>query len=253
MDKIIAIANQKRSVDKTTTAINLAAALGILVKKILLIDTDPKANATSGLGLDVENLQGGTYETFQNQSSLQENVRKTATLNVFILPSHLNLVATEIKLVDNPKREYILKDAKQPVKDDYYYIIINCPFSLGLITLNAITAAGSVIIPIQCEYFALERLGKLLNTIKSVQHLHNQTLDIEGLLPTMYDPRLRLSNQVIEEIKTHFPKMTFETLIRRKLRINEALSFGSSIIQYDVENKGSINYFNLAHEFLKKQ
>lgn len=252
MGKIVAIANQKGGVGKTTTAINLSSALGILEKKVLLIDADPQANATSGIGLDVGEIKKGTYQVLENQASLKESIQKTNSPNLWILPSHMDLVAAEIELVDNPHREYMLKEALKKEKDNYDFIFIDCAPSLGLITLNALTAADSVIIPIQCEYFALEGLGKLLNTIKSIQQLHNPNLDIEGLLPTMYDSRLRLSNQVIEELRLHFSQMVFDSAIQRNIRLGEAPSFGKSIIEYDAQSNGSINYLNLAYEFLKK-
>ncbi|WP_103327124.1 ParA family protein [Bacteroidetes bacterium endosymbiont of Geopemphigus sp.] len=252
MGKIIAIANQKGGVGKTTTAINLTAALGALEKKTLLIDADPQANATSGIGLNPEDLRNGTYEVIENQISPQNGIHPTQCPNTWIMPSHMDLVAAELELIDSPKREYMLKEALKILKNNYDYIIIDCAPSLGLITLNALTAADSLIIPIQCEYFALEGLGKLLNTIKSVQQLHNHTLDIEGLLLTMHDSRLRLSNQVIEEVKNHFPDMLFETIIQRNVRLSEAPSFGKSILEYDAESKGSFNYLTLAHELLKK-
>ncbi|MGI9526385.1 MAG: ParA family protein [Weeksellaceae bacterium] len=251
MGKIIAIANQKGGVGKTTTAINLSAAVGILEKKTLLIDADPQANASSGLGIDIENLEHGTYEVLEHELTAREVIRPTNSPNLDIIPSHVDLVAAEIELVDVARRESLLKTALAEIKDDYDYIFIDCAPSLGLITLNALTAADSVIIPIQCEYFALEGLGKLLNTIKGVQQHHNPNLDVEGLLLTMFDSRLRLSNQVVEEVKNHFPKMVFETLINRNVRLSESPSYGESIIKYDADSKGAENYLNLAHEFLK--
>lgn len=252
MGKIIAIANQKGGVGKTTTTVNLAAALGVLEKKVLLIDADPQANATSGLGIDVESVTDGTYQLLEHTTTAREAIVKTNSPNVDIIPAHIDLVAIEIELVDKDRREYMLKKAIKEVQDDYDYIVIDCAPSLGLITLNALTAADAVIIPIQCEYYALEGLGKLLNTIKSVQKVHNPELDIEGLLLTMYDSRLRLSNQVVAEVKKHFHNMVFKTIIQRNIRLGEAPSYGESIIAYDATSKGAVNYINLAHEILKK-
>ncbi len=252
MGKVIAIANQKGGVGKTTSAVNLAAALGVLEKKILLIDADPQANASSGLGLDIEQIEKGTYEILEGVISIDEATYPTSTPNVKIVPSHIDLVAAEIELADKDNREYYLKESLKEVRDQYDFIIIDCAPSLGLITLNALTAADSVIIPIQCEYFALEGLGKLLNTIKSVQKIHNPDLNIEGLLLTMYDARLRLSNQVVDEVKMHFPEMVFDTIIHRNIRLSEAPSFGESILKYDAESKGAINYIKLAEEVLMK-
>ena len=252
MGKIIAIANQKGGVGKTTTTINLAASLGVLEKKVLLIDADPQANATSGLGLDVESVEFGTYQVLEHTISARETILKTTSPNVDLIPAHIDLVAIEIELVDKQQREYMLKKALEEVKDDYDYILIDCAPSLGLITLNSLVAADSVIIPIQCEYFALEGLGKLLNTIKSVQKIHNTELDIEGLLLTMFDSRLRLSNQVVEEVKKHFSSMVFETIVHRNIRLSEAPSYGESIISYDATSKGAVNYLNLANEVLTK-
>lgn len=251
MGKIIAIANQKGGVGKTTTTVNLAASLGVLEKKILLIDADPQANATSGLGIEVEGVENGTYQVLEHAISIKDAIIETNSPNVDIVPAHIDLVAIEIELVDRDQREYMLKTALQEVKDDYDYIVIDCAPSLGLITVNALTAADSVIIPIQCEYYALEGLGKLLNTIKSIQKIHNPDLDIEGLLLTMYDSRLRLSNQVVAEVKKHFHNMVFKTIIQRNIRLGEAPSYGESIIAYDATSKGAINYINLAHEVIK--
>lgn len=250
MGKIIGVANQKGGVGKTTTAVNLAAALGVLEKKVLLIDADPQANATSGLGLEEVNYS--TYHLLEHSADVNDCIHKTTSPNLDLIPSHIDLVAAEIELVDRDKREYMLKKALDNVKNNYDYIIIDCAPSLGLITVNALTAADSVIIPIQCEYFALEGLGKLLNTIKNVQKIHNNDLDIEGLLLTMYDSRLRLSNQVVEEVNTHFPEMVFETIIARNVRLSEAPSFGESILMYDAESKGAIQYLQLAEEVLLK-
>ena len=250
MAKIIGVANQKGGVGKTTTAVNLASALGVLEKRVLLIDADPQANATSGLG--VEEVNFSTYNLLEHSAEVIKCILPTSSPNVDIIPSHIDLVAAEIELVDRENREYMLREALMSVRDHYDYIIIDCAPSLGLITINALTAADSVIIPIQCEYFALEGLGKLLNTIKNVQKIHNQDLDIEGLLLTMYDSRLRLSNQVVEEVNSHFPEMVFETIISRNVRLSEAPSFGESILSYDAESKGAIQYIQLAEEVLLK-
>lgn len=252
MGKIIAIANQKGGVGKTTTTINLAASLGVLEKKVLLIDADPQANASSGLGIDVEKVEKGTYRLLEHSTSAKEAILPTNSPNVDIIPAHIDLVAVEIELVDVENRESMLKRAIKEIKDDYDYILIDCAPSLGLLTLNALTSAHSVIIPIQCEYFALEGLGKLLNTIKSVQKVHNSDLDIEGLLLTMYDARLRLSNQVVEEVKKHFDEMVFKTIIQRNVRLGEAPSYGESIISYDAGSKGANNYLSLAQELIEK-
>ncbi len=252
MGKIIAIANQKGGVGKTTTTVNLAASLGVLEKKVLLIDADPQANATSGLGCDSAETKVGTYQLLEHTCTAGEVIVKTASPNVDLIPSHIDLVAIEIELVDKDRREYMLQEAIRDVATLYDYVLIDCAPSLGLLTLNALTAADSVIIPIQCEYFALEGLGKLLNTIKSVQRIHNPELDIEGMLLTMYDSRLRLSNQVVEEVKKHFGDMVFNTIIQRNVRLGEAPSYGESIIKYDASSKGATNYLNMANELLKK-
>ncbi len=252
MGKIIAIANQKGGVGKTTTSINLAASLGVLEKKVLLIDADPQANASSGLGIDVENVEIGTYQVLIHENSPEEAIVGCSAPNVDVIPAHIDLVAIEIELVDKENREYMLKKALETVKDKYDYIIIDCAPSLGLLTLNALTAADSVVIPIQCEYFALEGLGKLLNTIKSVQKIHNPELDIEGLLLTMFDSRLRLSNQVVEEVQKHFNDMVFTTIIQRNTKLSEAPSFGESIINFDATSKGAANYLSLANEIITK-
>jgi len=252
MGKIIAIANQKGGVGKTTTTVNLAAALGVLEKKVLLIDADPQANATSGLGIDVDSVEFGSYQLLEHTKTAEETIMETSSPNVEVIPAHIDLVAIEIELVDKDEREYMMKKAVADLKNKYDYILIDCAPSLGLLTLNALTAADSVIIPIQCEYFALEGLGKLLNTVKSVQKIHNPDLDIEGMLLTMYDSRLRLSNQVVEEVRKHFEDMVFDTVIQRNVRLSEAPSYGESIIKYDASSKGAANYLNLANEVVKK-
>lgn len=252
MGKIIAIANQKGGVGKTTTTVNLAASLGVLEKKVLLIDADPQANATSGLGIDVDSVEFGTYQLLEHTMTVDQVIIGTDSPNVDLIPAHIDLVAIEIELVDKDNREYMLKEALKELGDRYDFVLIDCAPSLGLLTLNALTAADSVMIPIQCEYFALEGLGKLLNTVKSVQKIHNNDLDIEGMLLTMYDSRLRLSNQVVEEVKKHFADMVFDTIIQRNVRLSEAPSYGESIIKYDASSKGATNYLNLANEILKK-
>ena len=252
MVKIIAIANQKGGVGKTTTAVNLAASLGILEKKILLIDADPQANATSGMGIEVTDVKKGTYQILEHSTEISETIIKTKSPNVDLIPSHIDLVASEIELVDKESREYMLKKVLIKLENKYDFILIDCAPSLGLITLNALVASNSVIIPIQCEYFALEGLGKLLNTIKSVQKVHNKELDIEGLLLTMYDTRLRLSNQVVEEVKKHFGKMVFKTIIQRNIKLSEAPSFGEDIITYDATSRGARSYLSLGNEIIKK-
>ena len=252
MGKIIAIANQKGGVGKTTTTVNLAAALGVLEKKVLLIDADPQANASSGLGIVVDEVEIGTYQLLEHAATAKEAIVATTSPNLDIIPAHIDLVAIEIELVDKPNREFMLREVLKDIKDEYDYILIDWAPSLGLITLNALVAADSVIIPIQCEYFALEGLGKLLNTVKSIQNIHNPDLDIEGLLLTMYDSRLRLSNQVVEEVKKHFQEMVFKTIIQRNVRLSEAPSYGESIIAYDATSRGAVNYINLANEILKQ-
>lgn len=250
--KIICIANQKGGVGKTTTAINLASSLAVLEYKTLLIDADPQANATSGSGIDPRNVKASIYECLVNEVKPSETILKTDTPNLFLLPSKLDLVGAEIELINHPNRERIMKTILDELRNEYQYIIIDCSPSLGLITVNALTAAQSVLIPVQCEYFALEGLGKLLNTIKIVQSRLNPDLEIEGIVLTMYDSRLRLSNQVVEEVNRHFQDLVFETIIHRNTRIGEAPSVGKSVIMYDAESKGAINYLNLAREILQK-
>lgn len=252
MGKIIAIANQKGGVGKTTTAINLAAALAVLEHKCLLVDADPQANSTSGVGFDPRNVKTSIYECIINQIPPQDLVLHTDTPNLDLLPAHIDLVGAEIEMINLPNREKMMRAALNRIRDDYDFIFIDCSPSLGLITLNALTAADSVIVPIQCEYFALEGLGKLLNTIKIVQQRLNEDLEIEGMLLTMYDQRLRLANQVVEEVKMHFQQMVFDTVVHRNVRLGEAPSHGETIIMHDAASKGAVNYLNLARELLQK-
>lgn len=252
MSKIIAIANQKGGVGKTTTAINLAASLAVLEYKTLLVDCDPQANATSGVGFDPRNIKTSIYECIINDVKPKDIILETKTPNLYLLPSHIDLVGAEIEMINLPNREKMMKNCLDEIKDNYDFIILDCSPSLGLITINCLAAADSVIIPVQCEYFALEGLGKLLNTVKIVQSRLNTDLEIEGILLTMYDVRLRLSNQVVEEVKTHFQTMVFDTIIQRNTKLGEAPSFGESIIMFDAESKGAINYLNLAREVLQK-
>jgi chromosome partitioning protein len=251
MGKIIALANQKGGVGKTTTAINLAASLAVLEQKVLIIDADPQANATSGVGFDVRNVTTSIYECIVDDVDPHKTILKTETENLELLPSHIDLVGAEIEMLNRPNRETVMKHVLEKIRDDYDFILIDCSPSLGLITVNALTAADSVIIPVQCEYFALEGLGKLLNTIKIIQNRLNQQLEIEGFLLTMYDARLNLSNQVYEEVKRHFQDMVFDTIIARNIKLSEAPSYGVPAISYDASSKGAISYLNLARELLQ--
>jgi len=252
MGKVIALANQKGGVGKTTTAINLAASLAVLEQKVLLIDADPQANATSGTGFDLRNVKPSIYECLIDQVNPREIILKSEIDGLDLIPSHIDLVGAEIEMLNIPNREKVMKSVIEKVKDDYDFLLIDCSPSLGLITVNALTAADSVIIPVQCEYFALEGLGKLLNTIKIIQTRLNPDLQIEGFLLTMYDSRLRLSNQVVDEVKKHFQQMVFDTIIQRNIKLSEAPSYGKPVILYDAASSGSANHLNLARELLEK-
>ena len=252
MGKIIAIANQKGGVGKTTTSINLAASLAALEYKTLLVDADPQANATSGLGSDPKEIENSIYECMIGQVTAQEAILKSEFEFLDLLPSHINLVGAEIEMINIEDREVKMREALHQIKDDYDYIIIDCSPSLGLITVNSLVAADSVMVPVQCEYFALEGLGKLLNTIKIIQSRLNEELEIEGLLLTMYDVRLRLSNQVVEEVRTHFKNLVFDSIIPRNVKISESPSFGKPVIAHDIESKGAQSYINLARELVER-
>jgi chromosome partitioning protein len=252
MSRIIAIANQKGGVGKTTTAINLSASLAALEKKVIIIDADPQANATSGIGIDTRQIKNTIYDCLVDGKEPAEAVIATGVENLSIMPSNIDLVGAEIEMLERPEREKILKRTVERISDSYDYVVIDCSPSLGLLTVNALTAANSVIIPVQCEYFALEGLGKLLNTIRIIQNNLNRELEIEGFLLTMYDSRLRLSNQVAEEVNKHFQQMVFKTIIQRNVKLSEAPSFGQPAILYDVDSRGTVNYLNLAKELIEK-
>src|SRR5712675_2829998 len=250
MGKIIAIANQKGGVGKTTSAINLAASLAVLEFKTLLVDADPQANSTTGVGFDLHNITHSLYDCMVNGTSIKDVILKSEIPHLDVVPSHIDLVGYEIEMINYPNRESVLKGILEPVRDEYDFIIIDCSPSLGLITINSLTAADSVIIPVQCEYFALEGLGKLLNTIKIIQTRLNPKLEIEGILLTLYDSRTSLGNQVVEEVRTHFKNIAFHTIIPRNVKLSESPSFGLPVIVHDAESKGAVSYLNLAHEIL---
>ncbi|MBS1651901.1 MAG: ParA family protein [Bacteroidetes bacterium] len=252
MGKVIAIANQKGGVGKTTSAINIAAALAVLEYKVLLVDADPQANATSGVGIDPANVSAGLYECVINSQNPKDVIVKTDTPNLWLLPTNANLAGLEIEISNLTNREYMMKKAIDKIKDKYDFIIIDCCPSLGLIVINSLCASDSIIIPVQSEYYALEGLGKLLQTLKIIQTHLNTGLDVEGVLLTMYDARLRLANQVVEEVKAHFQDMVFDTLIQRNTKLAEAPSHGKTIIMHDASGKASISYLNLAREILQR-
>jgi chromosome partitioning protein len=252
MARIIGIAYQKGGVGKTTSAINIAASLAVLEYRTLLIDADPQANSTTGVGFDLHNITTSLYDAMINHTALTDIVLKTEIPHLDLIPSHIDLVGAEIELVNFPNRENVLRDLIEPIQNDYDFIIIDCLPSLGLITVNSLVASNSVIVPVQCEFFALEGLGKLLNTVKIVQSRLNPELQIEGILMTMYDGRLRLSNQVVSEVRKHFDDMVFSTIIHRNTRLSEAPSVGKPVILYDADSKGTVNYLNLAKEILQK-
>ncbi len=250
MGKVITIANQKGGVGKTTTSINLSASIAVAEHNVLLIDIDPQSNTTNGLGVDSRSLDNTIYEVLVNNLDIHKAIIKTGIPHLSLLPSHINLVGAEIEMVNIKKREYVLRKALEPIRNEYDYIIIDCPPSLGLLTLNALTSADSVLIPVQCEYYALEGLGQLLNTISIVRYHLNTELDIEGVLLTMYDSRLRLSNQVVEEVHKHFNNKVFRTIISRNVRLSEAPSYGRPVILHDAFCTGAVNYLELAKEII---
>jgi len=252
MGKIISIANQKGGVGKTTTAINVSASFAALEFKTLVVDADPQANSTSGLGINPKEVEHSIYECMLSHLDAKDAVVPTEIDYLYVLPSHIDLVGAEVEMVNIDHREEKMRDSLLPIKDDFDFIIIDCSPSLGLITINALTAANSVLIPVQCEYFALEGLGKLLNTIKIIQSRLNTQLEIEGILLTMYDVRLNLSNQVVEEVTTHFKQMVFDTIIPRNIKLSESPSYGKPALFYDAESKGAISYLNLAREIVSK-
>lgn len=252
MGKIIALANQKGGVGKTTTAINLAASLATLEKTVLVVDADPQANASSGLGVDIQDIESSLYECLINQTDIKEAIYTTDIEGLDIVPSHIDLVGAEIEMLNIEQREKVISNMLAPVKDDYDYILIDCSPSLGLITVNSLTAANSVIIPVQCEYFALEGITKLLNTIKIIKSKLNPKLEIEGFLLTMYDSRLRLANQIYDEVKRHFQELVFNTVIQRNVKLSESPSHGLPAILYDADSTGAKNYLRLANEIIQK-
>ena len=252
MGRIISLANQKGGVGKTTTAINLAASLAALEKRVLVVDADPQANASSGLGVDSSTLRETIYECLEGNLSLQQAIRMTHVNNLYILPSHIDLVGAEIEMLQLKDRETVMRKILHPIADQYDYILIDCSPSLGIITVNALVASHSVIIPVQCEYFALEGISKLLNTIRIIKSRLNTLLEIEGFLLTMYDSRLRLANQVYDEIKEHFGQLVFSTVIQRNVKLSEAPSHGLPALLYDADSKGAINHLQLAEELVRR-
>lgn len=252
MGKIIALANQKGGVGKTTTTINLGASLATLEKSVLIVDADPQANASSGLGVDIKEVDCSLYECIINKANVRDAIYTTDITGLDIIPSHIDLVGAEIEMLNLDNREKVIKNILDPIRDDYDYILIDCSPSLGLITVNALTASDSVIIPVQCEYFALEGISKLLNTIKIIKSKLNPKLEIEGFLLTMYDSRLRLANQIYDEVKRHFQELVFKTVIQRNVKLSESPSHGLPVILYDADSSGAKNHLNLAREIIGK-